>query len=256
MPSWPRDHGWLGSARMALMRDRDPRAAFAATIPKPAKRRTGRTVAADTPLNVRSSGLVVGSPRRRLIHESVGRKLGKFALHIERVSVRVEDVNGPKGGVDKRCRIKVTVSGRPSLLVEKSGRSMQAAFDQAIDAVERAVRREIGRAGLRAPIDRRRRRKRGAIASGGTARPDTSASEREPGEGSTAVRNLKARSGDFAAKLEDSARDRPSRLSTRKSANRTKRDAPQRIAEVASVRSPSARAHAAAPGKRRRTSRV
>ena len=244
----------LGCAGMARTRDRDPRAAFAETIPKPAKRRTGRTVAADTPLNVRSSGLLVGSPRQRRIHESVGRKLGKFALHIERVTVRVEDVNGPKGGVDKRCRIKVTISGRPSLLVEKSSRSLQAAFDTAIDAVERAVRREIGRAGLRAPIDRRRGRKTPADTD--TTLPDASATDREAGRESTATRNLKRSSGDFAVELEDSAQGRPSRVSTRKSANRTKRDAPQRIAEVASVRSPSARTRAAAPGKRRTTSRA
>jgi hypothetical protein len=36
-------------------------------------------------------------------------KLGKSATSIERVSVRLTDVNGPRGGVDQRCRIKVVI---------------------------------------------------------------------------------------------------------------------------------------------------
>ena len=74
------------------------------------------------------------------LRRKLGRKLGKFARRIERASVRIEDVNGPRGGVDKRCGIKVVMSGLPSVVVEHRHESLQAAMDGALARVERAVR--------------------------------------------------------------------------------------------------------------------
>lgn len=50
---------------------------------------------------------------------------------IERVSVRVEDVNGQCGGIGKRCLIKVVLSGLPSVVVDERRHSLQAAMDRA-----------------------------------------------------------------------------------------------------------------------------
>lgn len=83
-------------------------------------------------------------------------KLGKFTTSIERVSVRVEDVNGPRGGIDHVCRIKVVLSGLPSVIFERRGASLEAAVDGALAGVERAVRRSVQRRRMR-PIKGGRR---------------------------------------------------------------------------------------------------
>jgi ribosome-associated translation inhibitor RaiA len=119
------------------------RGPFATATVKAAKRRAGKTATEETPLAVRTSGLSLAPEERERIAARVGRKLGKFALHIERATVRLDDVNGPKGGTDKRCRIKVTLSGRPSLVVDKRGESVQEAFGSAIDSTQRAVRKAL-----------------------------------------------------------------------------------------------------------------
>jgi len=72
-------------------------------------------------------------------------KLGEFAPQIERVSVRAEDVNRPRGGVDRACRVKVVLSGLPSVVVEERDLKLQAALDRVLDRTERAVRRSLGR---------------------------------------------------------------------------------------------------------------
>lgn len=72
-------------------------------------------------------------------------KLGKFAPAVERVSVRIEDVNGPRGGVDRECRVKVVLSGLPSVVVVERDASVAAAIDVALGAAERAVRRAVQR---------------------------------------------------------------------------------------------------------------
>ena len=121
------------------------RAPLAASVPRPAKRVAGRTVAADTPAYIRAVGTPLSTAAKAELRRKLGRKLGKHALDIERTSVRIEDVNGPRGGVDKRCRIKVVVSGLPSIVVEQQHESLHAAIDGALDRVQRAVRQALTR---------------------------------------------------------------------------------------------------------------
>ena len=125
---------------------------------RPRKRVSGRTSAAETPLALRTSGIGLTPELREHVLGRMGWRLGKFARHIERLTVRFEDVNGPRGGVDTVCRIKVVLSGHASVVVEELASGPFEAFNRADDRVERAVRRAIGRAqgrgrltGVRAP---------------------------------------------------------------------------------------------------------
>lgn len=121
------------------------RAPFAGRLPKSLKRAAGRTEASQIPANIRLAGVELSPEDRAYIRRKLGTKLGKFGPSIERVSVRVEDVNGPRGGVDQECRIKVVVSGLPSVVFEAREASVAAAVDGALDGVERAVRRSLQR---------------------------------------------------------------------------------------------------------------
>jgi ribosome-associated translation inhibitor RaiA len=82
---------------------------------------------------------------RSYIRRKVGLKLGKFSQAIERVTVRLADMNGPRGGIDKVCAAKVVVSGLPSVVVERKEHDLRAAIDGTLDATERAVRKVIQR---------------------------------------------------------------------------------------------------------------
>src|SRR5690606_17043239 len=112
----------------AKARKRAPRPApeaFAARLPKTAKRSAGRTPAAQVPANIRVFGTT-------LVPE-------------ERETVRAQDVNGPKGGVDTACRIKVVLSGMPSVVVEEQASDVKAAFRAALSGTVRTVRRTVDR---------------------------------------------------------------------------------------------------------------
>lgn len=140
-----------GRVTPALGRDRvrtpdsGRRAPLAARIARRAKRHAGRTAGAQTPAHIRSVGTALDRADRDYLRRKLGRKLGKFATAIERTSVRIEDVNGPRGGVDKRCDIKVVLGGVPSVVVSERHHSLQAAMDRALDRTERAVRRALQR---------------------------------------------------------------------------------------------------------------
>lgn len=104
----------------------------------------GRTSAPETPLSVRAKDVEVDAALRAYVAQRAGFKLGKFANAIERITVRFEDLNGPKKGAPAdRCAIKVVISRHESVLVEVVEHDPRVAFDTAIDSTERAVRRAL-----------------------------------------------------------------------------------------------------------------
>jgi CBS domain-containing protein len=118
---------------------------LAAGVPRALKRHAGRTAAPLVPANIRVAGVKLNRDDRAYIRQTLGNKLGKYANSIERVSVRVKDVNGPKGGIDQVCRIKVVLSGLPSVVFECQATSLKDAVNGALTGVERVVRRTVQR---------------------------------------------------------------------------------------------------------------
>lgn len=108
-----------------------------------AKRRSTQARRAPMDVALRARGVDVDAELRDYIAKRAGFKLGKFAAAIERITVRLEDIAGPKGAPAKRCAIKVVLPHQGSAVVEVLDDDARAAFDHCIDAVERAVRRTI-----------------------------------------------------------------------------------------------------------------
>ncbi|MFI5250739.1 MAG: CBS domain-containing protein, partial [Gemmatimonadales bacterium] len=112
--------------------NRTKREPLASELPKTAKRTRGRTEAPLVPVAIRVAGVDVSDDVRADIRRKLGRQIGKFALSIERVTVRLSDVNGPRGGMDQQCQVKVVLSGAPSVVVESQSATMHAAIASAI----------------------------------------------------------------------------------------------------------------------------
>lgn len=134
------------------------RAPFHAVLPKALKPITGRTKAPLIPAHIRVAGVHLSADARDGIRRKLGNKLGKFAASIERVSVRVKDVNGPRGGVDQLCRIKVVLSGFPSVVFDNQNASVEVAINGAIAGAERAVRKTLRRSRMK-PVQRAARQR-------------------------------------------------------------------------------------------------
>jgi hypothetical protein len=132
-----------------------PRSALPSAVPRAAKHARGRAPTTQPPGHIRVLGATLDPGDRDTIARKLGKRLGKFASSIERVSVRLSDVNGPKGGVDHKCLIKVVLSGLPSVVVERRDASLQRAANDAIATTAQAVRRSVQRRRLK-PVPRRR----------------------------------------------------------------------------------------------------
>ena len=131
------------------------RAPLPGWVPRPVKRLSGRTETLLTPAHVRVIGVELDNDDHALIRRKLGMKLGKFATSIERVTVRLTDTNGPRGGVDQVCNVKVVISGLPSVVIERRDVAMQTAIEAALRATEQAVRRSVGRRRMK-PLRRRK----------------------------------------------------------------------------------------------------
>jgi ribosomal subunit interface protein len=134
---------------------RTRRSPLAGSVPRPAKRRAGRTDAPRTPVHFRALHVTVSAAMRAHARERLGFKLGKVADAIERVSVRLS--GAPEHGTgDVTCSIKVVLTGLPGVVVVHSDPDAWAALDGALDRVERALRKTVDRRRV-APVSRGRR---------------------------------------------------------------------------------------------------
>ena len=83
------------------------------------------------------------------LHDFITRRLhfvlGRFAPEVERVTARVEDVNGPRGGMDKRCRMEVKLRGMGNVPGEACADDFEAAVAFAAERLGRGVARALER---------------------------------------------------------------------------------------------------------------
>lgn len=99
-------------------------------------------------IDIRANGFVL----TEAIREYATRRL-RFALtpadeHVRWVAMHLGDINGPRGGRDKRCRIRVMLKGRPDVLIDDVEKDLYAAIDRAAKRAGRSVVRCMSRQDL------------------------------------------------------------------------------------------------------------
>jgi len=69
-----------------------------------------------------------------------------WARHaVKRVSVRLSDENGPRGGMDKRCAIVVSLPQQAELVIEDTRDDIYRAVDYAVDRLGRNLAKRLVR---------------------------------------------------------------------------------------------------------------
>jgi putative sigma-54 modulation protein len=97
-------------------------------------------------VHVRCTGL----PHSQSLVEHTERKvyqhLSRFGGRLTSIEVRLSDVNGPRGGRDKRCQVIARAPGLGSLRVEELHDDLYAGAERALGRLAQAVGRSIARA--------------------------------------------------------------------------------------------------------------
>jgi ribosomal subunit interface protein len=71
--------------------------------------------------------------------------LERFATRIRRVRVSVDDLNGPRGGIDKHCRVAIMLIPSTTVELEDRNSNIYVAIDRVSDKAGRCVRRWLKR---------------------------------------------------------------------------------------------------------------
>jgi ribosome-associated translation inhibitor RaiA len=94
-------------------------------------------------MRLAAHGIELSGDLKDYVKRRVHFSLGRFAARIRSLSVRLGDVNGPRGGVDKCCDIRVDVGLRQKVIVREQQANLHAAVAFATERAERAVQRQL-----------------------------------------------------------------------------------------------------------------
>jgi putative sigma-54 modulation protein len=79
--------------------------------------------------------------------------LDRFARRVRQVRVKVGDLNGPRGGIDKCCKLAISLDRSSTIVVESHASNVYAAVDRVADkaatCIGRILKRPYGRNPLR-----------------------------------------------------------------------------------------------------------
>lgn len=94
---------------------------------------------------IRLRGLPDAVELRAHAQRQLGFHLSRFSSALDEVLLRVSDVNGPKGGLDKRCQILVRFKRGGSVTISVSSADARGAIAHAAERTVRMIARELAR---------------------------------------------------------------------------------------------------------------
>ena len=64
---------------------------------------------------------------------------------IQRIQVRLSDINGPRGGADKCCQIHIVLPRQSDVVIQDTETDMYAAINRATERASRTINRRLAR---------------------------------------------------------------------------------------------------------------
>jgi len=96
-------------------------------------------------IDIRFRGLESSASLRAYILRRVHLHVRRLGRALAAVVVRLSDVNGPKGGVDKRCQVMLVRRGQAPVTIDEVSMDAYAAVDVAVERATLAAGRGIAR---------------------------------------------------------------------------------------------------------------
>ena len=75
--------------------------------------------------------------------ERLTHALNQHEDRVVSVNLRLEDVNGPKGGADQKAKAIISLRGASEIVIEECGEDAYAVFSTLADRVKNAVGRKL-----------------------------------------------------------------------------------------------------------------
>ena len=86
-----------------------------------------------------------GSQMRDLSVDRVRFALRRLTAQVPRVKVQFSDVNGPRGGVDKRCQVELKTESAGTVVIASLASNWRTALDRSLTRATRVLTRSLQR---------------------------------------------------------------------------------------------------------------
>lgn len=86
-----------------------------------------------------------GARMRELSVDRIRFVLRRLATLVPRAKVQFSDVNGPRGGVDKRCQIELSTEAVGTVVIASLARDWRTALDRSLGRAARVLTRSLQR---------------------------------------------------------------------------------------------------------------
>ena len=96
-------------------------------------------------IDIQTFRLALAPEHREQIRRRASFALSRLQTRIERVEVRLSDINGARGGVDKQCRVMVTMTQGPAAVVEDLDADLPTLIDRVIARAGRVAAKRVER---------------------------------------------------------------------------------------------------------------
>lgn len=96
-------------------------------------------------ITIQANGFVLTEALRSYTEQRLATALGWAGQHMRRLAVSLSDINGPRGGIDKRCKIQVQLDGGKDVIIEDTEADLYVAIERAAERADRAVVRQVER---------------------------------------------------------------------------------------------------------------
>ena len=96
-------------------------------------------------IDIQASGVELSDAIRNYVKRRSAFALARLDTRIRRVDVHISDVNGPRGGIDKRCSVQVHLHGATPVVVADEGQELYALLDRSFGRTGRIVRQRVAR---------------------------------------------------------------------------------------------------------------
>ena len=96
-------------------------------------------------IHIHTQGFSLTEGLREHVEKRVAYALSHGDDSIMRLTVRLSDINGPRGGDDKRCLIEARLKHAPALVVEDVQSDLYVAIDRAAERAGRTLARRLAR---------------------------------------------------------------------------------------------------------------
>lgn len=94
---------------------------------------------------IHSTGIEVDPPLREHIERRTQLSLSRLSERISRIEIYLSDLNGPRGGVDKHCKIEVHLTNLPVAVLDDLDSDMPRLVDRCLARITRLVTKRLER---------------------------------------------------------------------------------------------------------------